>query len=164
MWKRWLAVCLCLCLAGGAQAEAYYTYGYICGEDSVVIYEAERSDSRMLGCVFPGTPVTVIAHQGEWYWIHLDHQEQDDMLMGYVKADQVSRTAPDAQLPAVSLLGEEPVRLCSEHQHITRAMLEAGTEVELMGQTDIYWIVRADGQMGTIPLESAEPAQARCRC
>ena len=116
MWKRWLAVCLCLCLAGWAQAEAYYTYGYICGEDSVVIYEAERSDSRMLGCVFPGTPVTVIAHQGEWYWIHLDHQEQDDMLMGYVKADQVSRTAPDAQLPAVSLLGEEPVRLCSEHQ------------------------------------------------
>lgn len=160
MWKRWLAVCLCLCLAGWAQAEAYYTYGYICGEDSVVIYEAERSDSRMLGCVFPGTPVTVIAHQGEWYWIHLDHQEQDDMLMGYVKADQVSRTAPDAQLPVVSLLGEEPVRLCSEHQHITRAMLEAGTEVELMGQTDIYWIVRADGQMGTIPVESAEPAQA----
>ena len=40
MWKRWLVVCLCLCLAGGAQAEAYYTYGYICGEDSVVIYEA----------------------------------------------------------------------------------------------------------------------------
>lgn len=157
MWKRCLIMCLCLCLIGCAQAESYYTYGYICGESGVTIHEADSSDSRMLGCVFPGTPVTVIAHQGEWYWIHLDHLEQDGMLMGYVRAEQVAPQVENVQLPVVTLLGEEPVRMCSEDQHITRAMLEVGTELELLGQMDMYWLVRAGEQTGTIPLQAAEP-------
>lgn len=159
MWKRLLAVCLCLVLTGCAQAEEYYTYGYICGETGVVIFAEDNEQSRRLGCVFPGTPVTVVAHQGEWRWVHLGHTEQEGMLLGYVRKDQVSYEAPEAQLPQVTLLGEERVALLSEDQHMTRAILDSGETLALLGQADVYWIVCAGEQVGAIPLACAEPTQ-----
>lgn len=159
MWKRLLAVCLCLILTGCAQGEEYYTYGYICGSKGVVIFAENNDQSRRLGCVFPGTPVTVVAHQGEWRWIHLGHTEQEGMLLGYVRVDQVADEAPDMQLPQVTLQGDEQVALLSEDQHITREILEPGETLTLLGQTDVYWLVRAGEQIGTIPMACAEPAQ-----
>lgn len=106
MRKTGVLICLLLfCLAGTVRAEGYYTKGYIQSKQQVgvVLYAEDNADSQMLACFLPGAPVTVIAHQGSWYLVHLGHEEDADMLTGYVLASQVSSQAPAKRCPGRKL-------------------------------------------------------------
>lgn len=153
MRKTGVLVCLLLfCLAGAARAESYYTKGYIQSEQQagVVLYAEDSGDSEMLACFLPGAPVTVIAHQGSWYWVHLGHEEEDDMLTGYVLASQVSSQAPAEALPKTEIAGEEQVALNTQGRCVWLGALEPGQEVEVLGRGMQCWFVRAGEQVGAV--------------
>lgn len=142
MRKTGVLICLLLfCLAGTVRAEGYYTKGYIQSKQQVgvVLYAEDNADSQMLACFLPGAPVTVIAHQGSWYLVHLGHEEDADMLTGYVLASQVSSQAPAEALPRTEIAGGEQVALDTQGKCILLGMLEPGQEVEVLGRGMQCW-------------------------
>ena len=137
MRKTGVLICLLLfCLAGTVRAEGYYTKRYIQSKQQVgvVLYAEDNADSQMLACFLPGAAVTVIAHQGSWYLVHLGHEEDADMLTGYVLASQVSSQAPAEALPRTEIAGGEQVALDTQGKCILLGMLEPGQEVEVLGR------------------------------
>lgn len=157
MRKTGVLICLLLfCLAGTVRAEDYYTKGYIQSKQQVgvILYAEDNADSQMLACFLPGAPVTVIAHQGSWYLVHLGHEEDADMLTGYVLASQVSSQAPAEALPRTEIAGGEQVALDTQGKCILLGMLEPGQEVEVLGRGMQCWFVRAGEKVGTVGASS----------
>lgn len=153
MRKMGMLICLLLCcLVGAVRAESDYTKGYIQSEQQagVVLYAEDSQDSQMLACLLPGAPVTVVAYQGSWYRVHLGHQEDDDMLTGYVLANQISSQAPAEAMPRTEIAGEEPVALDTQGRCVLLDMLEPGQEVEVLGRGMQSWLVRAGDKVGAV--------------
>lgn len=172
--KRMVGLLLALCTLlsmTAAGAEEYFTYGYILGDDAaaVVMYAQADADSEMVGCLLPGTPVTIIGirfeKDEEWACIHADHEEREDQVLGYVRREQVGAAAPEVKLVTATLrvLGDpaDTLDLNSDAGNILLVVVPTGTKAWVWGMMGERYIVQVPevGGSGTVEMAYVELAE-----
>ena len=172
--KRMVGLLLALCTLlsmTAAGAEEYFTYGYILGDDAAaaVMYAQADADSEMVGCLLPGTPVTIIGirfeKDKEWACIHADHEEREDQVLGYVRREQVGAAAPEVKLVTATLrvLGDpaDALDLNSDAGNILRVVVPTGTKAWVWGMMGERYMVQVPevGSSGTVEMAYVELAE-----